>query len=114
MLKLRKLALWGLATSVALPLLYVAFIETWAHWHYYRRGLPFDGIGAAAGIALSLGASAVLCAISFFIYALAVAKERRFGIGRALETCLFVLAGAIFLSALYWFLQIRLNFVAAL
>jgi hypothetical protein len=104
----------GLATSVALPLLYFLFIQAWAYWHYARRGLPFDGMGAAYGILMTLGLGASLCVISFLVYVFTLAKERRFSVSRAIETGLFIIVLAAFLSAVYQFLQIRQNFVALL
>lgn len=102
----RKYALILLAASVVLPLLYGALIAFLAYWHYYRRGLPFEGMGAIQGILIVLWVGASLCGVSFGSYIFGLYKERRFSAARVLEVSLFAVVITFFASALQRILSI--------
>lgn len=100
MLATRKLSMILLAASVAVPSLYIGALAFYAYWDFYRRGLPFEGKGAVAGLLMALGIGASLCAIALLHYIVVSFRERvSLNSGYVIEFCLFVITLAGFAFA---------------
>jgi hypothetical protein len=101
MLATRKLSMILLAASVAVPALYVGALAFYAYWDFYRRGLPFDGMGAMTGLIVALGLGASLCAVALLHYIVVSFKQRAsLSAGYVIHFCLFVITFAGFALAL--------------
>ena len=76
MLAIRKLSMILLASSVAVPSLYIGALAFHVYWDFYRRGLPFEGKGAMAGLLMALGLGGSLCVVALLHYIVVSFRER--------------------------------------